>query len=144
VVFDAQRRQSRAHTQQEHRVIDGNRHDVKRQLGSHGGVGMEVERPVQHEAQPERAAVGRRDRQPDGPAQQSVKDGQQREIDAEREAVDEAEAEKRRGHDPRQTQRQYAHDGLAEGAESVSGRTGLLGGHPVSVPTGGDGKPSGR
>jgi hypothetical protein len=144
VVFDAQRRQPRAHTQQKRRVIDSNRDDVKPELAADGRVGMEVERPVQHEAQPERTAVRQRDRQPDRPAQQSVKSGQQREVDAEREAVDQAEAEKRRGHDPRQTQRQYPHHGLAEGAESVSGRTGLLGGHPVSVPTGGDGKRSGR
>jgi hypothetical protein len=144
VVFDAQRRQPRAHTQQKRGVIDSNRHDVKRQLDSYGGVGMEVERPVQHEAQPERAAVRQRDRQPDGPAEKPVKSRQQQEIDAERAAVDEAEAEKRRSHDPRQPQRQDPHDGPAEGAESVSGRTELLGGHLVSVPARGDGKPSGR
>jgi len=144
VVFDAQRRQPRAHTQQKHRVIDTDRDNVKDQLDSDGGVGMEVERPVQHEAQPERAAVGQRDRQPHRPAEQAVEDGQQREVDAEREPVDEAEPEKRRGHDPRQSQRQYADDGLAEDAEPVSGRAGLLGGHPASVPAEGDGKPSGR
>jgi hypothetical protein len=124
--------------------MDGNRTCVKRQLDSDGGVGMEVERPVQREAQPERADVRQRDRQPHRPAEQAVEDGQQREVDAEGEAVDEAEAEKRRRHDPRQTQWQHAHDGPAEGAESVSGRTGLLGGHPVSVPAEGDGQPSGR
>jgi hypothetical protein len=144
VVFDAQRRQSRPHTQQEHRIIDSNRKDVKRQLDSDGGVGMEVERPVQREAQPERTGVRQRDRQPHRPAEHAVEDGQQREVDAEREPVDQAEPEKRRRHEPRQTQWQHAHDGPAEGAESVSGRTGLLGGHPVSVPAAGDGKPSGR
>jgi hypothetical protein len=144
VVFDAQRRQSRAHTQQKHRVIDSNRTCVKPQLDSDGGAGMEVERPVQREAQPERANVRQRDRQPHRPAEQSVEDGQQREVDAEGEPVDQAEAEKRRRDEPRQTEGQHAHDGPAEGAESVSGRTGMLGGHPVSVPAEGDGKPSGR
>jgi hypothetical protein len=144
VVFDAQRRQARAHTQQECRVIDGNRSDVKRELDSDGGVRIEVERPVQHEAQPERAAVRQRDRQPHGPAEQSVEHGQQPEVDAEREPVDEAEAEERRGHDPGQPQWQHACDGLAEGAESVGGRSGKFGGHPVSLAAGGDRKPSGR
>jgi hypothetical protein len=124
VVFDAQRRQPRAHTQQKHRVIDNNRTDVKGELDSDRRVGMEVERPVQHEAQPERAAVRQRDRQPHGPAEQPVEDREQREVDSERQTVDDAEAEKRRGHDPRQTQRQQAHDGPAQGAEPVSGRTG--------------------
>jgi hypothetical protein len=144
VVFDAQGRQPRAHTQQKRRVIDSNRQDVKRELHSDGGVGMEVERPVQHEAQPERTAVGQRDRQPDGPAEQAVESGEQRQVDPERQTVDEAEAEKRRGHDPRQTQRQHAHDGPAEGAESVGGRAESVGGHAASVPAEGDGKPSGR
>jgi hypothetical protein len=144
VVFDAQRRQPRAHTQQERHVIDSNRTYVKRQLDSDGGVGMEVERPVQREAQPERTDVRQRDRQPHRPAEHAVEDGQQREVDTERAPVDQAEPEKRRRHDPRQTQGQHAHDGPAQGAESVSGRTGLLGGHPVSVPAESDGKPSGR
>jgi hypothetical protein len=144
VVFDAQRRQARAHTQQECRVIDSNRRYVKRELDSDSGVGMEVERPVQHEAQPERAAVRQRDRQPHRPAEEAVEDGQQPEVDAEREAVDEAEAEERRGHDPRQPQRQFARDGSAEGAEPVSGRSGKVGGHPFSVAAAGGRKPSGR
>jgi len=137
VVFDAQRRQARAHTQQKRRVIDSNRTYVKHELHSDGGAGMEVERPVQHEAQPERAAVRHRDRKPHRPAEHAVEDRQQPEVDAERQTVDEAEAEKRRRHDPRQPQREDAHDRLAEGAESVGGRSGLLGGHPVSVPAGG-------
>jgi hypothetical protein len=144
VVFDAQRRQPRAHTQQERRIIDTDRNYVKRQLDSDGRVGMEVERPVQREAQPERTGVRHRDRQPHRPAEQAVEGGQQREVDAEREPVDQAEPEKRRRHDPRQTQWQPAHDGPAKGAESVSGRTGLLGGHAASVPAQGDRKPSGR
>jgi hypothetical protein len=144
VVFDAQRRQARAHTQQKRGVIDSNRTYVKGELDSHRGVGMEVERAVQHEAQPERAYVRQRDREPHGPAEQAVENGQQPQIDAEREPVDEAEAQKRRSHDPRQTQRKHPHDGPAEGAESVSGRTELLGGHAVSVPAGGGRKPSGR
>ncbi|GHG29044.1 hypothetical protein GCM10017567_55870 [Amycolatopsis bullii] len=144
MVFDAQRRQPRAHTQQKCRVIDSDRHDVKPELDSDGGVGMEVERPVQREAQPERADVSQRDRQPHRPAEHAVEDGEQPEVDAEGEPVDQAEPEKRRRHDPRQTQWQEAHDGPAEGAESVSGRTGSVGGHPVSVPAGGDRKPSGR
>ncbi|MBE1502558.1 hypothetical protein H4696_009658 [Amycolatopsis lexingtonensis] len=144
MVFDAQRRQAGADTQQKRGVIDDDRDDVQDELDSDGRVGMEVERPVQHEAEPERAAVRDRDRQPHGPAEQASENGQQPEVDAERQTVDEAEAEKRRGDDPRQTQREYPDDGPAEGAEAVSGRTGLLGGHPVSVPAGGDREPSGR
>ncbi|GLY39208.1 hypothetical protein Amsp01_052320 [Amycolatopsis sp. NBRC 101858] len=144
MVFDAQRRQARAHTQQKRRVIDSNRNNVKQQLDSDRGVGMEVERPVQREAQPERANVGNRDREPHGPAGQPVENGQQPQVDAEREAVDEAEAEKRRRHDPRQPQRQYPHDRPAEGTESVSGRSGKVGGHPVSLASKGDRRPSGR
>jgi hypothetical protein len=144
VVFDAQRRQARAHTQQKRHVIDSDRDDVKQQLHSHCGMGMEVERPVQREAQPERADVGHRDREPHRPAGQPVENGQQPQVDAEREPVDEAEAEKRRGHDPRQPQWQYPHDRPAEGAESVSGRSGKVGGHQVSLASKGDRKPSGR
>jgi hypothetical protein len=105
---------------------------------------VEVERPVQHETQPERAAVGQRDAEPDRPPQQPVKNGQQPQVDAERESVDQAETQKRRSYDPRQTEGKEPHDGPATGAESVSGRRRLLGGHTVSVPAGGDRKPSGR
>jgi hypothetical protein len=144
VVFDAERAQSGAHTQQKHRVIDGDRADVKHELDSDGRVGMEVERPVQHEAQGERANVRERDAEPHRPAQQPVENGQQTQVDAEGEAVDQAKAEERRRHDPRQTQREKPHDGPAPSAESVSGRTRLLGGHTLSVPAGGDRKPAGR
>jgi hypothetical protein len=144
VVFEAERRQPRAHTQQKRRVIDGDRTGVKQKLGSDCRVGMEVERPVQHEAQRERADVGQRDAEPHRPAQQAVKHGQQPQVDAEGEAVDQAEAEKRRRHDPRQTQGKKPHDGPAQGAEPVSGRRRLLGGHAARFPAGGDRKPSGR
>jgi hypothetical protein len=144
VVFDAQRRQARAHTQQKCRVIDSDSADVKHQLHSDRGVGVEVERPVQHEAHSERAEVRQRDREPHGPAERAVENGQQPQIDAEREPVDEAEAEKRRRHDPRQPQREYPHDRPAEGAESVGGRSGKVGGHPLSVARQGDHQPSDR
>jgi hypothetical protein len=105
---------------------------------------VEIERPVQHKTHRERAAVGQRDPEPDGPAQKAVKNGQQPQIEPEGEAVDQAEAEKRRRHDPRQAQGKKPHDGPAPGAESVSGRTKLLGGHAVRLPATGGRKPSGR
>jgi hypothetical protein len=144
VVFDAERAQSRAHTQQESRVIDGDRTEVKGELATDRGVGVEIERPVEDKTQGERTDVSQRDAEPHRPAQEPVKNGQQPQVDAEGEAVDQAEAEKRRRHDPRQTQGKEPHDGPAQGPEPVSGRRRLLGGHAARFPAAGGRRPSGR
>jgi hypothetical protein len=96
VVFDAQRAQPGTDAEEERGVVDTDRDDVKHQLSPDRRVRVEVECPVQHETQPERAHVGQRNGQPDGPAEHAVEHRQQREIDAESEAVDHAEAEERR------------------------------------------------
>ena len=101
MVLEAQRAQPGADAEQERDIVDHDRDDVAHQLPPDRGVRVEVEGPVQHEAQPERAGVRERDGQPDRKPQPAVERGEQAEVDAEGEAVDHAEAEKCRRDDPR-------------------------------------------
>ena len=93
------------------------------------GVRVEVERPVQREAEPERAHISERDGQPDRPTEPAVKRRKQSQVHGEGEAVDQAEAQEGWRDQPGKPQRQHPDHGRAEGTESVGGRLGVLGGH---------------
>lgn len=133
VVFDAECRQRRGDAQDEQEIVHHHDAEVHRQLRAHRGMRAEVQCPVQHITQPERAPVrhGHRDRHRE--SQPTAQQREQQQIDGERPAVDHRESQKRRRHNVFQPERQPREDCRTGPVESSGHRCRLRLRHSVHV-----------
>jgi hypothetical protein len=101
------------------RVVDDDHHDIDRNLWSDGGVGLKVEGAIEHVAEREGASVRDCDGDRHRKVEPAVQAREDRQIDAEAETVDQAEAKKRRCNDRSESQRKPIDDGLTPCVETV-------------------------
>jgi hypothetical protein len=101
------------------RVVDDDHHDIDRNLWSDGGVGLKVEGAIEHVTEREGAGVRGRDGDRHGKAEPAVQTHEDRQIDAEAETVDQAEAKKCRCNDRSESQRKPTGEPLTPRVESV-------------------------
>src|SRR6201999_2728873 len=115
-------------------------HDIDPNLWSDGSVGLKVEGAVEHVAQRESARVHDCDGDRHRKAEPTAQTREDRQIDAEGEAVDQAEAKKYRRNDRAEPERKPNDDRLTQLMESVDRPRSAgtqFGSHPGTVPRAG-------
>lgn len=101
----ADRREHSGHPEDESKVVDHDHDDVDRNLRTDRRVGLKVEGAVEHVAQRERARIRCRDGDRHRKVKPAVQTGEDHQIDAESQAIDQTEAEKRRRNDRAEPER---------------------------------------
>lgn len=119
LVVHSNRRQHAGHPKDESQVVDDDDHDIDDNLRSDRRVGPKVEGTVEDVAEREGARVSNRDGDRDRNTEPAAQTRQDRQIDAEGEAVDQAETKKSRRNDRSESERQPTDDRLTPLVESV-------------------------
>ena len=112
-------RQHTGQPEDENQVVDDDHHDIDRNLWSDRRVGLKVEGAIEHIAERESACVSNSDGERHGEAEPTAQTREDRQIDAEGEAVDQAETQECRRNDRSEPERKPNDDRLTQVMETV-------------------------